>query len=272
MPDILDHQSATSTKLAIAAESGAGKSGSILSLAAAGYNLRIADLDNGLDVVANILRGPHSYGDAAKRIAYKTMTESQTKGPTGATIQSAKVWTAFSNMMNNWDDGTNKFGNISTWGPKDIFVVDSFSFLAKAALNYVLSMNARLGGRPQLQDFLAAQDLLELFLGAIHSDSVKCNVIVMFHIQIITKGGLDHDYLKAIGKALAPVIPTYFNNVIMLRKTGVGAAERRTIHTKTVPGVTLELKSSSPLTVKPSYDQATGLAEYFADLRKGATP
>ncbi len=51
MPTLDQHQSAEVVKVLVIADSGAGKSGLIGSLANAGYRCFIADMDNGLDVL-----------------------------------------------------------------------------------------------------------------------------------------------------------------------------------------------------------------------------
>lgn len=239
-----------------------------MGLASAGYNVRVLDMDNGLEVVKKILTAPNPYQkDTASRISYRTMTEKR-KVVGGRLLPGGNVWADVTKMLGEWNDGKNQFGSIYTWTEKEVLYVDSFSFLGKAAFNWILSMNARLGQTPHQSDYNLAQQLLEEFLSTLYSDHVKCNVVICFHIQLITKGGIDHDYLEGVGKALSPKIPRYFNNIVMLRKTGQGANEKRTLHTKGVPGVTLELKSSNPAMVKPTYDQVFGLAEYFADLRR----
>jgi len=53
MPKLGDHQSKSTTKMLFVGDSGAGKTGALASLAAAGYHLHIMDLDNGLDVLNN---------------------------------------------------------------------------------------------------------------------------------------------------------------------------------------------------------------------------
>ena len=58
MPALSDHQSSQTTKMLFIGDSGSGKTGALASLAAAGYNLRILDVDNGVDILANLLRDP----------------------------------------------------------------------------------------------------------------------------------------------------------------------------------------------------------------------
>ena len=58
MPALGQHQSSDIVKMLFIGPSGAGKTGALASLASAGYNLRILDMDNGLDVLANVLNNP----------------------------------------------------------------------------------------------------------------------------------------------------------------------------------------------------------------------
>ena len=49
------HQSTKFTKLLLVGDSGSGKTGAIVSLIAAGYKVRILDLDNGIDIIRNLV-------------------------------------------------------------------------------------------------------------------------------------------------------------------------------------------------------------------------
>ena len=70
MPPLSKHQSGCATKMLLLGDSGAGKTGALASLAQAGYNLRILDLDSGVDVLRNLL------GDnAAANVESVTLTD-----------------------------------------------------------------------------------------------------------------------------------------------------------------------------------------------------
>ena len=49
MPSLANHQSNEYTKMLLEGDSGSGKTGSLASLVAAGFSLRILDMDNGLE-------------------------------------------------------------------------------------------------------------------------------------------------------------------------------------------------------------------------------
>lgn len=264
MPKLSAHISASTTKMLLIGDSGAGKTGSLVSLAKAGYNLRILDLDNGLDIVANLLRADTV---AADRVEFETLTDKMR--PVGNKLIPAKatVWERAIKMLESWktSDGR-ELGPVTSWGSKDVLVIDGLTMIAQAAMDFVLSMNARLGQKPHQSDWFDAQLMLEGLLRMLYDENVKCNVIVISHITYIGEdNGPQHGYPSSLGKALSPKIGRYFNSALMVKSTGAGANFKRQIHTNTVGLV--ELKNSNPLRVKPSYPIETGLADYFKDVQ-----
>lgn len=275
MPAISDHHSTNSIKLLYLGDSGAGKTGSLASLAAAGYNLRILDLDNGLDVLKNLLTDPKSPypKDAASRVHYVTLTEEMRNAGGRLVPKSAKVWQAAMALLTDWKDGESasriSFGSVSSWGEDDILCIDSFTFLSNAAMKMVLAMNGRLTEKPHQADWGIAQGMVESLLELLYSREIKCNVIVLCHIKFIgEENGPTRAYPNTLGKALPPIVGRYFNNAIMAQTTGAGVAQKRRIKTNTT-GI-VELKNSAPLRVAPEYPLETGLADYFLALRGSA--
>lgn len=269
MPALSAHQSANTTKMLYIGNSGAGKTGSLASLASAGYNLRIVDLDNGLDVLKNLLTaGNTTYDKAAvERVQFITVTDPLRNVGGRLVPKQPTVWSRTVALLQNWVDPETKesLGPISSWGPQDILVIDSLSMLSNAALQFVLGMNGRLGQRPQLQDWGAGQDLIESLVQMLYDESVKCNVIITSHITFIGPEDNQVGYPNTLGKALPPKLGRYFNTVLMARSTGQGAGLRRKILTNT-SGI-VELKNTAPTKVKPEYPLETGLADYFAAVR-----
>lgn len=268
MPSLSKHQSGQTTKMLLVGDSGAGKTGALASLAQAGFNLRILDLDNGLDVLANLLSGPNSpYGkEAISRVSFQTLTDPM-KNVGGKLIPvKASVWQRTMVQLNNWKTETEEFGPISSWTSNEILVIDSLTFLSSAALNFVLSMNGRLGGAVQQSDWYQGQQLIESLLQMLYDEGVKCNVIVLCHIAYIGEdNGPQRGYPNTLGKALPPKVGRYFNTILMAKTTGQGTALKRKIVTN-VTGV-IELKNSAPTKVKSEYPLESGLADYFKDVR-----
>ncbi len=272
MPALGQHQSSDIVKMLFIGPSGAGKTGALASLASAGYNLRILDMDNCLDVLANVLNDPKSpYSkDAGARVCFRTLTEKM-KNVAGKVLPaSATAWPQAISMLTDWKDppgteGAVALGPVSSWGPNDILVIDSLSMLSTAAMNFCLSLNARLGQRPHQSDWGEAQGLVEGLLQMLYSDSIKCHVIILCHIKYIgEEGGPQTGYPNTLGQALPPKVGTYFNNALMAQTRGTGASQKRLILTNTT-GI-VELKNSAPLRVAREYPLETGLADYFKAL------
>lgn len=267
MTNIAEHQSASTTKILCLGDSGAGKSGGLASLAEAGYNLRIVDVDNGLDILRDYLTNPISpyKKDAAARVEYETLTDTMRQQGGRLIPVKASVWQRTVNLLDDWKTAgppAVNFGNISTWSEKDVLVIDSLSFLADHALKFMLSLNMRLGQKPHQSDWGDAQLLISGLLEKLYDESVKCNVVVNCHIKYMEDAnGITKCFPESVGKALSPKIGRYFNNVVLFKTSG----STRKIITKSTPQ--LELKTSSPLKVKDEYPISSGLADLFRDLR-----
>lgn len=268
MPALSSHQSSRTTKLLFLGESGSGKTGALASLAAAGYNLRILDLDNGLDVLANLLSSPsNNYpSDAISRVHYITITDKMTAKAGKVYPASAKVWEKSMNLLCEWKDDDVNYGHISTWTEQEVLVIDSFTMLSEAALRYILAINGRSASQPQLQDWGAAQSLIKSCIEMLYDDNIKCNVIVNCHIKYIgEENGPQRGLPYTLGQALPPIIGRYFNSTLMAKSVGQGANVKRKILTNTTG--TVELKNTAPMKVKPEYPLETGLADYFQAVR-----
>lgn len=289
MPPIKDHQSTETTKVLYIGDSGSGKTGSLASLAAAGYNLRIIDMDNGLDILKNYLTDPNSpyvkkNPECATNCHFVTITDAM-KNLNGKVIPiNPTAWLRAIDKLVHWKDGDIDLGPIASWGPKEVLVIDSLSMLSTAALNYHLSINGLLG-KPRTsnegrRDIGSTQNLLRTFLEMIFDTSIKCNIILTSHITFVTEiGGAPNStdgtftpgtgYPSAIGRSLSPQIPRYFNTVLIAKTSGVGSGVRHTIHAQAqaVGGQVINAKSSAPLKTKPEYGIDWGLAEYFKDVR-----
>lgn len=276
------------TKMFLLGDSGAGKTGALMSLAAAGYNLRILDLDNGVEVMNDYITNPQSIytkpltglwsAEQAKgllgRIRYETITDPM-RNVNGKLIpKSATVWVRAVKLLDNWtkaNGASDDFGPISTWTSQDILVIDSLTLLSRAALNFILSLNARLGQQPHQSDWYGGQQLLEGLLTTLYDEGVRCNVILNCHVKLLgDENGPQRGYPETLGKALSPNIGRWVNTCLLARTSGSGNSVKHKILTTSTPQI--ELKTTAPLRVKPEYDLATGLAEYFQAIRGGTLP
>jgi hypothetical protein len=283
MPTFENFQESQSTKMLYMGHTGAGKTGSICALAAAGYNVRILDLDSGVEIIKDFVTNPKSIycnarpglwtaeqaRETVKRISYVSVTETM-RIVQGKPVAKGDSWGKISKQLERWVDGPTDLGNISTWGPKDVLVIDGLSRMSEAAMYFVLGMNGRLMSmKPEQSDWGIAQGLIDMMLKLLYSDEIKCNVVMICHIAFIeTESGPTRGFPQTIGKALAPKVGQYFNSALMAKSSGQGENAKRVILTNT--DRMIELKNVAPLRVKPEYELATGLAEYFRDIRVGA--
>lgn len=279
MPTFENYKATQLIRAIYLGDTGAGKTGSLCSLAAAGYNVRVLDLDKGVDIISGYVNSGLSIYNRAreglwtdeqaktihKRLSYVTITEKITiKG--GTPIPKGDAWQRISAQLDKWIDGELNLGNIGTWGEQDILVIDGLSRLAQAALNFQLALGGRLLSGPEQGDWYKAQGLTERLLQMLTSEEIKCHVIVCCHIAFIDNDmGLTKGYPQTIGKALSPKVGQSFNHALLAKSTGQGTLAKRVIVTNTAGMV--ELKNTSPLLVKAEYPLETGLAEYFKAVR-----
>jgi len=291
MPAIAKHHSADYTKMLLIGDSGTGKTGALAVLPACGFNLRILDFDNGLSVLTNYLTDPSSpYSkiapDAADRVYYETCTDKMKTVNGRIYAAKAEAWPKALKLLDSWKTPDADFGPLSSWGPQDVLVIDSMSKMSTAALNHHLMANSALGQtRTQNEarrDVGAAQNMLRDVLQLLYDEHIKTNIIVISHITLVTEAGgapgqdpskpgefaaSATGYPSAIGRALSPQIPQWFDTVLLAKVAGVGQSVRRNIFTRpqSIGGQIVAAKNAAPLRVKDSYPLTTGLAEYLFD-------
>lgn len=273
---------AESTKLLFIGHSGAGKTGALVSLIEAGFNLRILDMENKTHIIRNILRDNKKSHLWEKLVSCQVVTDGA-KIIGAQMIPTATAWPTMLKTLGNWP----ALGNIGTWNENDILVLDSGTAAGKAATRFLLNLNGRISDLPGWSDYLAAQDLMDKLCATICSSEVKCNVIVISHIREVAKTRQEVDSKgrqitieeegtrkgfaeTGTGKAFSPIIGRYFNSVLLADTEGSGQSARHVIRTKTHDNI--PLKNPAPGSVKPSYPLATGLAEFFATVRGEPNP
>lgn len=267
MPTLNSHPSQAATKMLAVGDSGCGKTGALASLVEAGYKLAILDFDNGLDILANVLHSKPNSAELLKRVYYETCIDKR-KMVAGQLVPDG-IPQAFSRaltLLNNWPE----LGPVTSWDDKTVLVVDSFTFCAKAAFAWV---EATFNYKDARQTFGETQKRLENFLALLYSPEVKCNVIVNTHITYVEllEGEKMKAYPSAIGKALSPQIPRYFNTVVEYRTLGIGPATKRVISTR--PSGTVDVKTSAlPSGIPAELPVETGLATLFKALQGVAKP
>lgn len=263
MPSLSQHQSNDFTKVLVLGDSKSGKTGALASLVAAGYKLRILDLDNLLDVLKGyILREcPHLIDN----VEYRTLRDKHKTGPEGPMIDGAPL--AFSRalkMLDNWKYDDVDLGRPGEWGPDCILVLDSLSRLCDAAYDFRLPLAIR--GRSGEIDLRAvygdAQDAVESTLADLTAEHFRTNVIVIAHIVYQETPDGIKGFPQGVGQKLSPKIPQYFPTVIRFFNKG----GKRSIKTTSTPMI--DLANPKPFDMLPEYSIETGMADIFAVLRE----
>jgi hypothetical protein len=259
MPTLDNHAAQTTAKVLLLGNSGSGKTGSLAALAAAGYRLFVADFDNGLDILLDpkVLKP-----EFRKNVNYKLFVD-KPKLVGNALVPMATAWNEFTKAIGDWKEGTTSLGNITTWGPKDVLVVDSFTFACDRCMDAMLMLNGRLGQKAQIQDYGAAVDALQSFLELI-AGVAQCNVVITAHLQFQgdEMSGQRKAFPNVLGQKLAPKAPRYFNNMILVEKQTLGNTTN--ILFKTVGTPFIDLKVSKPGKVPAS--MPANLAKLFEML------
>jgi hypothetical protein len=269
MPTLDQHQSNEFTKLLIEGDSGSGKTGALTSLVAAGYKLRILDFDNGLEPLKQFI-----YKTCPENIAnveFVTLRDKRKAGPEGPVVSKATAFIQALKLLDRWkytaDDGTEiDLGVPAEWGSDVILVLDSLTFMSDAAFDFREPLASR--GRDGKYDMRAvykdAQDAIEGVLALLTSEGFRTNVIVISHIKYIDRpDGTQKGYPTAVGSALSPIIPRYFNSVALCQTTTGG---KRTLQTQAT--AMIDLKNPKPFAMATSYPIDSGLADFFAVLRE----
>lgn len=242
-------------KLLLIGDSGTGKTGSIASLVKAGYNVRLLDMDNGWESLAAAISRTCpdrlSYVDVE---SYRDKYKSTQAGP--VLDGGPKAFTNAIRLLDRWND----LGSPSKWGPSCILVLDSLTFFSDAAYAWADTLNP--SAKDKRQIYGAAQEAIEHVLALLTGADFNTNVIVTSHIKFIDlPDGTKRGYPTAVGQALSPTIPRYFNSVCQCQTQSGG---RRTI--QTVSTALIDLKNPHSFDMEKSLPIETGLATFFQTL------
>lgn len=263
MPSLSSHHSSSIVKLLYIGNSGTGKTGSLVSLVKAGYKIGMLDFDNGIDVLAHYVRRecPEKI-DNVKFIslrderALNQMNQLKVKGQPKAFVNAMKYTT-------KWDDDTIP----AEWGSDWIFVLDTLGTLGTAAHDWAEAMNP-MAKEPRTW-INGAQRGIESYISMLTSPEFKTNVIVISHVRVgedKNQGGMVKGYASSVGTALGPILPKYFNNLLLTETSGSGKSVKRVI--KTLPTGIVDLKTSAPFKLTDDLPIETGLATVFEKLKE----
>lgn len=262
MPTLTTHQSSKFTKLLLMGDSKSGKTGALASLTAK-YRLRILDYDNGLDALAHIVRRDNP--KALDTIEFRTLRDKLKSSPLGTVTDG--VPTAFIDglkMLDNWKYGNVDLGPPAKWGPEAILVIDSLTFMSDAAFRFrePLVPKSKDGKYDVRAVYKDSQDAIESVLSLLTSESFETNVIVISHVRYVDNpDGTKKGYPSAVGSALSPQIPRFFNSVALAQTV----AGKRTI--QTAPTAMIDLANPASFKMLPTLPIETGLGTFFDVVR-----
>lgn len=251
MPSLEQHQSSSTVKMLMIGDSGAGKTGALVSLVSAGYKLRILDFDNGLDSLVTYAK--RNCPDKLSNVQFETLRDDYKSSPAGPVLNGApRAFITGIGLLNKWTDGSIP----SNWGPEYVLVVDSLTFLSDAAFEWASVFKPSKDPR---QIYGEAQNAVEHMLALLTGASFKTNVIVTSHLKFIDMpDGTVKAYPTSIGKALSPTIPRYFNTTVLVR-------QQKEILTTSTP--LIDLKNPVSWKLDKPLPLATGLATLFNALK-----
>lgn len=259
MPSLADHHSGQFTKLIYIGDSGTGKTGSLVSLIADGYDLRILDMDNGLDALVQHARQQQC---DLSRVGYVTVRDEYKSSPMGPMIKGQpKAFTGALKYLDKWEDESIP----SEWGERTVFVLDSLSAFGRAAFEWAKGMNP--AAKDPRQWYFQAQQALESTIAMLTGEAFHANVIIISHVNYREmQNGVTKGYANAVGSALGPTISKYFNTLIMAESSGSGTNVRRRI--RTVPTGVVDLKTPMPFRLESELPLESGLSTIFKMLKE----
>ena len=270
-------------------ESGTGKTGSLISLAEAGFTLHILDLEaKAEDLLRTIIHDAVQSGkwSAAKaaavlsRIEIEVAAESASFSGDQVKIKAPAALTAAGKILTAW--GAAKLDR------SHILVIDSFSRLSIYAANVIAK---QVGHEPEFRDFRDIFNKLRPLLGYLTAwqeqfvgtgEQFDCHVIVLTHVNMyevrrktgekVKAGAVKVDetevidtriYPKAIGQALSPDIPAFFNSMLVYKaaRNKPGSRVIQLLADDMTPVKTPAISFAEKMKQLPV---ETGLAAYFA--------
>lgn len=257
MTSLANHHSDKFVKFIYIGDSGTGKTGSLVSLVEAGYKFYIVDLDNGLESLRGFVS--KQCPKLVNNIEYETIRDKVVPTSRGPVVQASAYLKAIK-LLDKWSDET----ELSKVGPEAIVVVDSLTAFGRAAFEWQKKISP--GVKDPRQWFYAAQQCVEYIVQMLTSAEYEANVILITHINYKQiQEGVEKGYPSSIGTALGPVIPKYFNTLVMAETEGSGKNVQRII--RTTPTGIVDLKNPRPFSMEARYPLGTGLANIFETLK-----
>lgn len=262
MPSLAQHQSNDFVKLLLLGDSKSGKTGSLVSLVRAGYELRILDFDNLLDILRKKVE--EECPDRINQVEFRTLRDEYKATPGGTVVNKPRAWFESIKMLNRWKYDDIDFGDPSEWGPDVVLVIDSLTRWSDAAyaLHETITPRGKSGDYDGRAVYGNTQKDVEKQLASLTGESFRTNVIVICHGIYQESEEGTKIYPRTAGQKLSPNIPTYFPSYVRYRNQ----AGKRTIQLESSPMI--DLANANPTVLHGTLPIETGLATIFAALRK----
>jgi hypothetical protein len=279
MPSLSNLPSNKPVKGLYMGDPGAGKTGSLAGLVAAGYKLRIYDFDNLL--VPLYTYAKRDAADKLSNVSYQTFTDAMQNPGVPAVMIGGRMAvqsftrgtpTAFVNglkQLTKWyvpatdTSPAEDLGDPGTWGRDTIVVIDTLTNLAAAAFRYVVALNP-LAKEPQTHYFSAQQMVMQV-LTLLGSEQFNTNVLVLAHVDYKENHlSLMKGFPRSIGSALNSQIGGCFNCVLLAETKSPTEKVIRTRSTGIV-----DLKNPVAINVPDELPLGTGLATIFKAVLEG---
>lgn len=239
--------------------SGSGKTGSLISLLQAGYEIRMLDMDHNCKSLIELCK-KHNPELLKQLDVISVRDKFRASQLSGVEVSGQpKAFVDMLKLMNKWDDESVP----GSWPSNTIFVVDTLTSVGRAAFHWAKGMNP--SAKDPRQWYAAAGEALVSFLEMITSPAFANHVIVLSHIDEVERpDGMVQGYASSLGKALGPKIPKVFSTMVMAERKGTGSNVRRTI--QTMPTQMMDLKSPIPWALEKELPLETGMATIFEKL------
>lgn len=267
MATLESHHASSVVKLLLLGNSKAGKTGLLATLLPR-YRLFLCDFDNGLD----ILLDPKVLDPKHRSLVHYESFYDKSAILAGKMVPQVGGFPRFLAALNDWKEDGKSLGGVNTWGPNDIVVIDSLTFLGELCMNYALHTANKLlkGERPSQPDWGNAIDYQQSVIEMLYNPAVNCNVIVTAHLTPITDEGTGAMKLfpSALGRKFPTKIGRFFNSVVLVEKVGSGATTSRRLQTQSTFNV--DLGVAKPSAVPSILDPDLG--KLFALLKGEAAP
>lgn len=218
-------------------EGGTGKTFSLGTLVDRGIEVFYLGLEQGLEALLGywtdrglpVPENLHWHKLVAPKMSYKDFADQATRINTLALKTLAESPDPNRHLHNQWislgmamydfpDDRTGKkFGPVDSWGPERCIAIDGMTGLCRAAVSAVV------GSRPVWNpgDYQVSQKQVEGFL-RMTCDNTRCWFILISHVEKEidpVNGGLQLT-VSGIGKALSPLVPPMFSDVVWCKRDG----------------------------------------------------